>query len=58
MYSPSFEIFPQIRTNTLKEGIVKHAFKTTRIWPDSFKAVQKKLKEYSKEKRRDIGLEL
>ena len=52
-----FRDLPQIRTQTFKESTVKNAFKDAGVWPVSFKAVQKKLKEYGKIKRQDIGLE-
>ena len=42
---------------TFKESTVKNTFKEAGVWPVSFKAVQKKLKEYSKKKRQDTGLE-
>ena len=52
-----FQDLPQIRTNTFKDGTIRHAFKNAGMWPVSFKAIQKKLKEYGKKKRKDIGLE-
>jgi hypothetical protein len=48
---------PQIRTQTFKESTIRHAFRDAGVWPVSFKAVQKKLKEYGKKRKRDIGLE-
>ena len=37
--------------------LIKHAFQNAGIWPVSFKAVRRKLKEYGKKRRKDIGLE-
>jgi hypothetical protein len=36
---------------------IKHAFQNAGIWPVSFKAVRRKLKEYGKKQRKDTGLE-
>ena len=36
---------------------IKHSFQNAGIWPLSFKAVKKKLKEYGKKRKRDTGLE-
>ena len=52
-----FRDLPTIRTNTFKEGTIRHAFRDAGIWTVSFKAVQKKLKEYGKKKKKDTGLE-
>ena len=53
----SFRDLPQIRTRTFKEGMIQYVFRDTSIQLVSLKAIQKKLKEYKKKKKKDIGLE-
>jgi hypothetical protein len=36
--------------------MIKHSFQNAGIWPVSFKAVKRKLKEYGKKSKRDTGL--
>ena len=52
-----FQDLPNICTRTFKESTIWHVFRDVGIWLVSFKAVQKKLKEYRKKKKKDIGLE-
>src|SRR6516162_8552645 len=47
----------EIREKTFTVRTIKHSFQNAGIWPVSFKAVKKKLKEYGKKKKRDTGLE-
>ena len=51
-----FRDLPQIRENTFREDMIKHMFRDAGIWPVSFKAVEMKLQEYRKKKRREIEL--
>ena len=51
-----FRDLPQIRSRTFKARTIKHAFADAGMWPLSFKAIQRKLKEYGKKKKRDTGL--
>ena len=51
-----FRGLPKIRKRTFTTRTIKHSFQTAGMWPVSFKAVQKKLKEYEK-KKKDAGLE-
>ena len=48
---------PKIREKTFTVRTIKHSFQNAGIWPLSFKAVKKKLKEYGKKRKRDTGLE-
>ena len=48
---------PKIQEKTFTVRTIKHSFQNARIWPVSFKAVKKKLKEYGKKKKRDTGLD-
>ena len=50
-----FRGLPKIRERTFTTRTIKHSFQNAGMWPVSFKAVQKKLKEY--EKKKDAGLE-
>jgi len=52
-----FRDLPGIREKTFTVRTIKHAFQNAGIWPVSFKAVRRKLKEYSKKQRKDTGLE-
>jgi hypothetical protein len=52
-----FRDLPEIQEKTFTVRTIKHAFQNARIWPVSFKAVQRKLKEYSKKQRKDTSLE-
>jgi hypothetical protein len=47
---------PKIREKTFTMRTIKHSFQNAGVWPVSFKAVKKKLKEYGKKKKRDTGL--
>jgi hypothetical protein len=47
-----FQDLPFIRQQTFKASTIKHAFRDTEMWPVSFKAVQKKVIKYKKEKLR------
>lgn len=51
-----FRGLPKIRERTFTTRTIKHSFQNAGMWPVSFKAVQKKLKEYEK-KKKDAGLE-
>ncbi|PMD49772.1 uncharacterized protein K444DRAFT_711668, partial [Hyaloscypha bicolor E] len=52
-----FRDLPGIREKTFTVRIIKHAFQNAGIWPVSFKAIRRKLKEYGKKRRKDTGLE-
>jgi hypothetical protein len=52
-----FRDLPQLREKTFTKRTIKHSFQNAGIWPVSFKAVKKKLKEYGKKRKRDTGLE-
>jgi viroplasmin and RNaseH domain-containing protein len=52
-----FRDLPKLREKTFTIRTIKHSFQNVGIWPVSFKAVKKKLKEYSKKKKRDTSLE-
>ena len=62
-YEPEYNVqcffrdLPRIREKTFTVRTIKHAFQNAGIWPVSFKAVQRKLKEYGKKQRKDTGLE-
>jgi len=62
-YQPEYNLcsfladLPEIRERTFTVHTIKHAFQNAGIWPVSFKAVKKKLKEYGKKKKKDTGLE-
>jgi hypothetical protein len=47
-----FQDLPFIRQQTFNASTIKHAFRDAGMWPVSFKAVQKKVIEYEKEKLR------
>jgi hypothetical protein len=49
---------PTIREKTFTVPTIKHAFQNSGIWPVSFKAVKRKLKEYGKKSKKDTGLHL
>jgi hypothetical protein len=49
---------PTIREKTFTVPTIKHAFQNAGIWPVSFKAVKKKLKEYGRKSKKDTGLNL
>ena len=63
LYEPEYNIqsffrdLPSIRQRTFQEGTIRYTFRDAGIWPVSFKAVQKKLKEYGKKKKKDTELE-
>jgi len=48
---------PEIREKTFIVRTIKHSFQNASIWPVSFKAVKKKLKEYGKKSKRDTGID-
>jgi hypothetical protein len=48
---------PEIREKTFTVRTIKHSFQNASIWPVSFKAVKKKLKEYGKKSKRDTGID-
>jgi hypothetical protein len=52
-----FRDLPELREKTFTVRTIKHSFQNTGIWPVSFKAFKKKLKEYGKKKERYIRLE-
>ena len=52
-----FRNLSKIREKTFTVRTIKYAFQNVGIWPISFKAVQRKIKEYGKKRRRDTGLE-
>jgi DDE superfamily endonuclease len=52
-----FRDLPEIRERTFTVRTIKHSFQNAGMWPVSFSAVQKKLKEYGKKKKKDTGLE-
>jgi hypothetical protein len=43
---------PDIQAKTFTERTIKHSFRDAGIWPVSFKAVKKKLKEYGNNKKK------
>jgi len=49
---------PTIREKTFTVPTIKHSFQNSGIWPVSFKAVKRKLKEYGKKNKKDTGLEV
>ena len=51
-----FRDLPSIREKTFTVPTIKHAFANSGIWPVSFKAVKKKLKEYRKKSKKDTCL--
>jgi hypothetical protein len=53
-----FRDLPALRTKTFTVRTIKHSFQNSGIWPVSFKAVKKKLKEYGKKSRKDTRLEI
>jgi hypothetical protein len=62
-YEPEYNVqcffrdLPGIREKTFTVRTIKHAFQNAGIWPVSFKAVRRKLKEYGKKRRKDTGLQ-
>jgi DDE superfamily endonuclease len=58
LVSSFFRDLPTIREKTFTVSTIKHAFQKSGIWPVSFKAVKKKLKEYGKKSKKDTGLNL
>jgi DDE superfamily endonuclease len=52
-----FRDLPEIRERTFTARTIKHSFQNAGMWPVSFSAVKKKLKEYGKKKKKDTGLE-
>jgi hypothetical protein len=57
LVSSFFRDLPTIRQKTFTVPTIKHAFANSGIWPVSFKAVKKKLKEYGKKSKKDTGLD-
>lgn len=58
LVSSFFRDLPTIRQKTFTVPTIKHAFANSGIWPVSFKAVQKKIKEYEKKSKKDTGLDV
>jgi hypothetical protein len=58
LVSSFFRDLPTIREKTFTVSMIKHSFQKSGIWPVSFKAVKKKLKEYRKKLKKDTGLNL
>ena len=58
LVSSFFQDLPGIREKTFTVPMIKHAFQNAGIWPISFKAVKRKLKEYGKKSKKDTGLYL
>jgi hypothetical protein len=58
LISSFFRDLPTIREKTFTMPTIKHAFQNAGIWPVSFKAVKRKLKEYGKKTKKDTGLHL
>ena len=52
-----FRDLPKIRERTFTVRTIKHSFQNAGMWPVSFSAVKKKLKEYGKKKKKDTGLD-
>ena len=52
-----FRDLPTICAKTFTVPTIKHSFENAGMWPVSFKAVKRKLKEYSKKKRQDTSLD-
>ncbi|PMD60964.1 uncharacterized protein K444DRAFT_720655, partial [Hyaloscypha bicolor E] len=61
-YEPEYNVqyffcdLPGIREKIFTIRMIKYAFQNAGIWPVSFKAVRRKLKEYGKKGRKDTGL--
>jgi len=53
-----FRDLPSIREKTFTVPTIKHAFQNAGIWPVSFKAVKRKLKEYGKKSKKDTSLHI
>jgi hypothetical protein len=53
-----FGDLPDIRAKTFTASTIKHSFQNAGIWPVSFKAVKKKLKEYGKKGKKDTSLHM
>jgi hypothetical protein len=58
LVSSFLQDLPTIREKTFTLSTIKHSFQNSGICPVSFKAVKRKLKEYDKKSRKDIGLEV
>lgn len=58
LISSFFRDLPSIREKTFTAFIVKHSFANSDIWPVSFKAIKKKLKEYGKKSKKDTRLDV
>ena len=58
LVSSFFRDLPTIREKTFTVSTIKHSFANSGIWPVSFKAVKKKLKEYGKKSKKDTGLDV
>jgi hypothetical protein len=52
-----FQDLPRLREKTFTKRTIKHSFQNAGVWPLSFQAVKKKLKEYGKKRKRDTRLE-
>jgi hypothetical protein len=64
-YEPEYNVqsffrdLPSIREQTFTRSTIKHAFRDARIWPLSWKAVEKKIIEYGKKKKtKNLGVNL
>ena len=58
LISSFFKDLLTIREKTFTVSTIKHAFQNSGIWPVSFKAVKRKLKEYRRKSKKDTGLHL
>lgn len=47
----------KIRSNTFTPNTIKHSFVNSGMWPMSFKMVKRKLKEYGKKTKQDVGID-
>jgi hypothetical protein len=52
-----FRDLPKLRVKTFTKRTIKHSFKKSGIWPVSFKQVRRKIKEYGKKNKKDLGLD-
>jgi hypothetical protein len=53
-----FRDLPKIQAKTFTVRTIKHSFQNARIWPVSFTAVKKKLKEYGKKRTKENSLDV
>ena len=52
-----FRDLPKLRIKTFTKRTIKHSFKNSGMWPLSFTQVKRKIKEYGKKNKKDLGLE-